>query len=264
MAQLAQAYIHLRPYEASERKLKALSRSAERIALKVAAEIYGGGVFIDVELEEGSLRTRLTVVGAIALGIYGHVADYKGFKESIVEMCEDARDFAVDVCDPFIQRAGVSKEKVYRFERRLKTPGKLYRLSKRLEKLEGSIYDLSPKALQNELARARSDLEAIMSDLSPEEKLAVEHRLRSSKLPPPSRWPEQEPPRLALKREEETQDQGLLFDGIPDASDDDAEPPRRVIYKKRTAVPETKIGRRKRQKRYATTPQLLPPSGTAT
>lgn len=73
-------------------------------------------------------------MGAALLAIYGGVADYKGFKESIVAMCDDARDFAVDVFGPFSDKAGVPTKDIYRFERRLKTPGKLYRITKRLEK----------------------------------------------------------------------------------------------------------------------------------
>jgi len=84
-------------------------------------------------LEEGSLKSRIPV-GAALLAIYGGVADYKGFKESIVAMCDDARDFAVDVFGPFSDKAGVPTKDIYRFERRLKTPGKLYRITKRLEK----------------------------------------------------------------------------------------------------------------------------------
>lgn len=127
VAELAQAYIHLKPYNAPDRKLRQLGRVAERLALKAAVDIYGGGVTVDIELEEGSLRTRLTVMGSIAFLVYGGIADYGGFKQSAIELCNDAREFAVDVCAPFIQRAGVSRDDVFRFERRLKTPGKLYR-----------------------------------------------------------------------------------------------------------------------------------------
>jgi hypothetical protein len=151
VTQLAQAYIHLKPYRASEKEVRSLGRYAKRIAIKAAAEIYGGDVEVEVQIEEGSLVTRVTIIGLI-LGVYGHVADYKGFKESVVELCDDAREFAVDVCGPFVKKAGVSKEDVYRFERRLKTPGKLYRLGKRLDKLQHSVGELSPKDVQKELA----------------------------------------------------------------------------------------------------------------
>jgi hypothetical protein len=77
------------------------------------------------------------------------------------------------VCVPFIKKAGVPKEDVYRFERRLKTPGKLYRLAKRLDKLEHSIGELSPMDVQKELANIRTDLESVTQDMSVPEKSAV-------------------------------------------------------------------------------------------
>lgn len=150
MTQLAQAYIHLKPYAVSEAEARSLGRSAKRTAARAARRIYGGGVAIEVEIEEGSLRTRITVI-SVALNILNGanwisstVADLKGFQEGVAQLCDNAREFAVDVCNPFIAKAGVSKEEVYRFERRLKTPGRLYRFSKQLRKLEGSVDDLSP------------------------------------------------------------------------------------------------------------------------
>jgi hypothetical protein len=87
LAQLAQAYVHLKPYHASDRNIRSLGRYAKRVAIKAASEIYGGDVEIEVQLEEGSLRARITVVGTLSvlLGTYSFVANYKGFKESIVE-----------------------------------------------------------------------------------------------------------------------------------------------------------------------------------
>jgi hypothetical protein len=76
VTQLAQAYIHLKPYSASERKVRSLGQHAKRVAIRAAAEIYGGDVEIEVQIEEGSLITRVTVVGSILLGAYGFVANY--------------------------------------------------------------------------------------------------------------------------------------------------------------------------------------------
>jgi DNA topoisomerase III len=59
VTQLAQAYIHLKPYSASGRKVRSLGRYAKRVAIKAAAEIYGGDVEIEVQIEEGSLITRV-------------------------------------------------------------------------------------------------------------------------------------------------------------------------------------------------------------
>ena len=158
----------------SQKDVHALGHYAKRIAFEAAANVYGGDVEIEVQIEEGSLITRVTVAGRIFLsGAYSHIVDYKGFKERVVELCDDAREFAVDVCVPFIKKAGVPKEDVYRFERRLKTPGKLYRQTKRLDKLEHSIGELSRMDVQQELANMRTDLESVTQDMSVPERSAM-------------------------------------------------------------------------------------------
>ena len=244
MAQLAQAYIHLKPYSASDKKLRSLGRYAKRLAQRKAAEIYGRGVVVEVELEEGSLKTRVTIIGSILLGTYGGIADYKSFKDSVVEMCSDAKTFAADVCAPFTKKAGVPKEEVYRFERRLKTPGRLYSLSKDLEKLEKSTAELSPRDVQKELARLRGKLDAIAGDLSASEIDSIVSGLKAPHLPPPQKWPINDgPPKHSIRK---TEDQPSLFDD--DAAHEDHFAKGRVIFKSRTLI--TKDARPKRISYY--------------
>ncbi|WGS18953.1 MULTISPECIES: hypothetical protein [unclassified Bradyrhizobium] len=241
MTQLAQAYIHLKPYSASHKQIRSLGRYAKRVAIRAAADIYGGEVEIEVQIEEGSLITRVTVAGSIFLGVYGFVANYKGFKEGVVEMCNDAREFAVDVCKPFIKKAGVPKEDVYRFERRLKVPGKLYRLDKRLEQLEKSVGELSPHDMQRELGRLRSELESITEHLSPEERQLLSPTLKRTKLPPPENWPAPEEPKAALRKEDDLE-QSLLFSDEPQIVPEDYKP--KLVFREVAKVPRRKNGRR--------------------
>lgn len=214
-----------------------LGRSAKRTAARAARRIYGGGVAIEVEIEEGSLRTRITVI-SVALNIlhgagwiYSSVADLKGFQEGAAQLCDYAREFAVDVCNPFLAKAGVSKEEVYRFERRLKTPGRLYRFSKQLRKLEGSVDDLSPSSVKKELGRLRAELDLIESDLSAKDRKAIEKHLNPLKLPSPSNWPRGETPRVVVRSKDE---ELLLFEEEPALESIDH---RRVLFREREIVP---------------------------
>jgi hypothetical protein len=238
VAQLAQAYIHLKPYHASRKKLQRLGKSTDILAADIAKRIYGGNVVIDVQFEEGSLRVRVTVIGTLAatLAVYSTVADYKGFKDSVAELCDDARQYATDVCEPFTKKAGANEEQVYRFERRTKTTGKLYRLAKRLEKLENSVSALSPNDVKKELSQASRELAAIAKDLSPTEMEAVEKQLTSKTLPPPSKWPppQLEPPKAAKKDEEQlVLDKGL---GLMLPAPSPPSPNHLVVYHNQTRV----------------------------
>lgn len=243
MTQLAQAYIHLKPYEASDERVRALGRYAKRVAVKAASEIYGGGVEVEVQLEEGSLRARITV-GGFLLVTYGVIADYNGFKESIVGLCSDAREFAVDVCDPFVSKAGVPAEEVYRFERRLKTPGKLYRLTKRLDKLEKSVDSLSPNAVRRELAGLRAELDSLGKHLSETEREALQPMLKRPKLPPPQQWPDPEEAKVAVRRDDD-EEQPVLFVDVSGSPQPDQK--RRVVFQETAPVPRGKKRRRSRQ-----------------
>lgn len=251
MTELAQAYIHLKPYDVTQRSAKSLGRYAERMAVKAARDVYGGGVTIDIELEEGSLITRMTVFGAL-LGTYGVVADYKGFKESLGEIVKDAREFATFVSEPFVRKAGVDKDNVYRIERRSKTPGKLYRINKRLDRLEKSVHELSPNAIRRELADLRAELENALADVSAEEQAVVKSELTSNRnLPPLNKWPER-PEQMRVARPPVEQQVSFLKDEeLPD------EQKKRVVFKSRKDVPE-KTNRSARTKKATAQIQLLP------
>src|SRR5262249_82804 len=133
MATLAQAYIHLRPYELNEARLQEFGSLIEALSREAAQLSFKQTVSIDVDIETGSAWTWVTVAGSIAFGVYGGIANYKGFKESIVEIEKDARNFGQLVRDYVTNAAG--PERVYRAERRTMTPGRLRRLTDRLEQL---------------------------------------------------------------------------------------------------------------------------------
>jgi hypothetical protein len=243
--------IHLKPYSASDKKVRSLGRYAQRVAMRAAANIYGGGVEIDIQIEEGSLITRITVVGTLVFNAYTGIAAYKDFKDQVAEKCEEAREFEVDVCDPFVKKAGVPKEDVFGFERRLKTPGKRYRLSKRLDKLEHSVDELSPRDVKKELERFRAELDVATKDMSASDKDKVLSVLKQPKLPPPEKWPVPHDPKIAIARERELQ--RLLFDDEPESVPSHK---RRLIFKAAVAVPK-RDDKRRVKKKIATDPDLL-------
>jgi hypothetical protein len=63
LAHLAEAYIHFKLYDAPDRRNRSLVKYAERLAIEVAGEVFGGDVQVHVELEQGSLRTTAKLNG---------------------------------------------------------------------------------------------------------------------------------------------------------------------------------------------------------
>jgi hypothetical protein len=192
MAQLAQAYIHFKPFAITAEQLQLLGRATEILAAEAAADAYEFGVTIDVELTEGSFIGRVTVIGTL-IAAYGIVADYKGFKESSVELVKDARYVGDLVIDGIKALARPTPRQVYRTERRTKTPGKLYRIGQRLEKLDAAADQLSKRAIEQELAEIREELEKVQRDLTTAERRVVFKVLEFKNLPPISRWPRKSP-----------------------------------------------------------------------
>ncbi len=135
MAHLAQTYVHLRPYELNAETIQRLGAAIQESAEVAALEFYRGGVTIDVDLEEGSAKFWITVLGALEIAhiAYGTIADYKGFKESIGEMVQDARSFGDFMIEATKQQSKATDKQVFRTERRLQTPGKIKRVTEKLE-----------------------------------------------------------------------------------------------------------------------------------
>jgi hypothetical protein len=237
MAQLAQGYLHLRPYDVGRRRLNEIGEAAEQAAVRAAYEIYSGDVTVDVRLEVGTLRTWITVTGVLTA--YSVIADYKGFKESIGALCEDARVYAVDVCGAVKDLAGASERQVYRMERRLKTPGKINRLIERMEHLNEIADHLSAKEMNRQLEEIGREIEAIRRDLNEKEMAALNKVLRYENLPPIRQLPKPrhhvEMPRVATREED---DELMLFGAkhsirrYLEASDEE-----RLTFHKRTYVP---------------------------
>ncbi|MDA9533148.1 hypothetical protein [Bradyrhizobium sp. CCBAU 25338] len=169
MAHLAQTYVHLRPYELNAETIQRLGAAIQESAEFAALEFYRGGVTIDVDLEEGSAKFWITVLGALEIAhmAYGTIADYKGFKESIGEMVQDARSFGDFMIEATKQQSKATDKQVFRTERRLQTPGKIKRVTEKLEKLQGA--GLNAKQMNEQLEAAIHDIQQIEKDLTEEE-----------------------------------------------------------------------------------------------
>jgi uncharacterized protein (UPF0335 family) len=203
MARVAQAYFHFHT-RLTQREMRKFGRQVDTAARRAALRNFQTSVLINVEIEEGSLIGRVTAFASIVIATTSLVSNYKGVKDGVKEMCQDARSFGTDVCTSAVNLAGVSEKQVYRIERRTKTVGKLSRLLSDIERLEKSIDDLSPAQMRKELGRFNHQLLLIAKDLEPAEKIALDEILEHTALPPPNKWPVNVPdePRAALKPEQ--------------------------------------------------------------
>jgi hypothetical protein len=103
---------------------------------------------------------------------------------------------------------GASKRQIYRVEKRLKAPGKINRLIKKLEKLDRIASTLNKAEMRNQLESVRHDLDMLEKEMASDEIEALKISLEFKNLPPlrdlPPRQQRREMPKVAL-RERDTQ-----------------------------------------------------------
>jgi hypothetical protein len=192
MAQLAQAYIHLRPFYISADRLAELGRATDESARAAALRIYDQQVVIEVDLIEGTLWGKITVTGNVLLAAYTIYSGYPGALDATERLCKKANLFGDYVCSSFIKESGATPEQVARVERRTKTPGKLLRALRRLEHLDKAAATMNKKAIESELHEASAQLNGAIFELSAEEVKFLEHGLKFENLPPLVDWPEKD------------------------------------------------------------------------
>jgi hypothetical protein len=238
MAQLAEAYVRLRPYpHVSEEQLARLGRATDEFARLGALEFYEQPVEITVELVQGTLWAKVRLAGRIFFVVFTGYASIDGAINTTEKLCKSANLFGDYVCSSFIKEAKAKPEQVERIERRLKTPGKLRRVLKQMEQLDMNATRMSKDELQSELHKRKLELENAMKDLDEADQKALEN-LEFRRLPPYRNWPTQgdiiEAPRLALPRLEDRRSERRLLigkEGIPTAK-----PRRRLEYRKTFTV----------------------------
>lgn len=220
MAEIAQGYVHLKPFGLQSEAKKA-GRSILDELSEAAREIYSFPVEIDVEIEDGSIKVWATVI----VTLYSAISVYPQFKDGLKELKSDAVHFGtktIDVVEKFMNPA---QSQIFRVERRTKVSGKLYRLSRRAERLEENYNSLSPEVRESESAAIQSEIDKLVNLLDEAEAYFIKNNI---KVPGKTRKVRPETRKVALRPEQlEFSDQNL-----PSILDH----PKRLLYKDRKLV----------------------------
>lgn len=187
MARLAQTSIRFRHYEIGPERFERLSDEIDAVAARIAREIYGPAVEVDVVVEAGSLLVRITVIGGLLLGTYDAISKYPDFKEGLVALAEDAEKYGSVVVHEVLKVTG--EKKPDSVAKRDMTPGKLIRVIERLERVKELEKHAPKSAVQEELRQIARDVLSIERDLQPEEVKQIDRLLESRGLPPLEKLP---------------------------------------------------------------------------
>jgi hypothetical protein len=179
LAKLAQTSVRFERLEMTERRFKSLGPEVDEAAARIARDIYGDHVSLDVVLEGGSLFARLTAIGFLLLGTYHSVAEYKDFRESLALLENQAKDFSEHVYEKLRELTGGRKaDKVVT---RTMTPGRISRVINKLEALERATL-ITREVRQHQFEKIRHEINLIERDLTPKELQTFEQALKSSGL----------------------------------------------------------------------------------
>jgi hypothetical protein len=241
---LAEAYIHLRPYDVSTEEMERLGELIHETAFSAAQDVYGGDVTITIIIETGSAKIRTKVWRTIEVGmmIYGGIADYESFCKQADVIYKESGVFMNRVIER-VQHGEETNIHVFRTERRYKTSGKLKRLADLVSELNTKQEQITAEQFHEGIAQIERELASIQKEVTEGEMRRLLEVLSLETLRARVPLPEQpvEMPKAArvlrrpLTHEEEFD---LLF--TPAAEGDGARPMReskRIVYDRTTVVP---------------------------
>ena len=168
MADIAQGYIHLKPFDLS-RAPEVVGDAILEEAKRVATTIYAFPLRLDVRLEEGSLRAW---IGVAAL-LYPAIASYPDLKQGARELYNDAKNFGEMAIERVTQELRPSEYQIFRKERRTLVSGKLLKLAERIDKLEKYRSAVGDAPVDREIDAIEAELAEIARHLDQEDAAAL-------------------------------------------------------------------------------------------
>jgi hypothetical protein len=201
---VAQAYIHLKPFQLGRREFEKLYASSREVAIAAARKTYGPKHLVDIRAEEGSWKFWATVafVGHGLLSAYDAVSKYPDFRQGMKELRNDAQEYGGEVLRFVLPRAGATPDQKEAALRRQMAPGSVYRLIKDLDSLDMEHPSLSKVQAAERMKDIEHRVRRLSSELPPADMEVIRKLIRSRGLPIPNdAFVLSEP--LVAKREDE-------------------------------------------------------------
>jgi hypothetical protein len=167
---ISETYIKLNIDYNSDKK-QTIRRTLIQVAEKEFADFkYKDGLIVVIEIEKGSLKTKVVIYGAI---IIQGIANYGSIRQGINQIYDDVKT----VSERVIQSARLDDNdidnNIIRTEKRTGLIGRLKRTLDRIECLQTNFNDLGNNQVQEDLISLRQDLANIIELLNQEERQAI-------------------------------------------------------------------------------------------
>lgn len=201
---IAETYIRIKIPATKNNKERLISILAKEAEI-YSKEFFKGKIKYRIVVEEGSLKGKITIYGAIIVLIEG-VSNYGSFRQGLQQIISDSQHFSENVIEHTKQNDNSYRINTERTERRLGLPGRLKRTLDRINYLEQHIDDLPLNQVRRELTELKQDLSNIINSLDTQERNSLEqflpNDLRNSLPAPNERGTQEMINRYAIKEEE--------------------------------------------------------------
>lgn len=164
---MSQAYIHIKSDlmnsddKAQEFKAKLTQFTESRSSFFLSPDAP-----IEIELEDGSLKARVTVIGTLLLVLQG-IANYKDFREGIQLLYSDAKRVTDYIIAESVFMAGARQEKVIRIEARVGIIGSIQKIINQLDTVQrGAKGSNLAKNLSEKLIEIQSEIDKLIENIA--------------------------------------------------------------------------------------------------
>lgn len=192
---LCEAYVHvdLPPDMMTEDQLVSIREHLATFATARAKFFIYPDVTVEVEFKEGSLKTYITVAGAI----YAAICAYGGFREGVDYLYADVKRLADSMVGESLFTTKARYEQIRRTEARTGVVGSLKLLVDDINSIEVSIGQISVDETARRIKRLKEDAERLLSNVRSDDdvqKIEAELDQFSDSLPDQCPYPVDERP----------------------------------------------------------------------
>lgn len=203
--EIGQAYIRL-DIKADKEFKQEFEKFLLYLGKKYSTEIYHkeflqDGLYFSIELEDGSLKSRLKFYGKLAVGA---LIAYGGIRTGIDYIIRDSQAITEHIAETLSNDPNIGN-RIGRVERRLGVPGKIKRLYNDINRLQNNRNNLTENEQTQLIEKIRRNFEDLMVELDQQEIQTIQQDLIQQQIPLPNqnRNEELEFPRQYAIREDE-------------------------------------------------------------
>lgn len=146
-------------------------------------ELLVEGLYFAVELEEGSLKSRLKIYGRIAIGALSALTAYGGMRTGIDYIIRDSQTITENIVQDIYNDENINPNSIKRVERRLGAPGRIKRLYGDIERLRANRENLTEKQQQELINRISRQFKHLVNELDQPELELIANEIRENDIP---------------------------------------------------------------------------------